>query len=377
MFRLHTEVFQGPPEEILRARLGHNPLNGHNKTQPIGSGCDSPGTEVTEIDDNRRCSVAMLAQASVSLTPPPAGAAALEMAAAAVLGVDPPSRPDVMRLQVWHNNRLTFWNMPTNMVWRAFATMFCKVEKLDPDAVNWHAVCRSEMADSARYEFTVPIDLDMTIADLGIDHWDTIWCTKKMQHLSSSAAGSSRQQQPAAAATSAEQPAASGSAEQPAAAGSSNSEATARHPWPLRSPSADRSPKRPLRSQLADRSPKQRRLPPKARPEQKKEQEPVESKERPKVFPGSTDGRCTFWPLEAEKIFFKMAMELKQTNMSGYTEKFDKKFVELLQWQEGQVALYFVPTIALRQAAVGEFLRAMGITPTEPPAPDFRSKQYR
>ena len=95
------------------------------------------------------------------------------------------------------------------------------------------------------------------------------------------------------------------------------------------------------------------------------------------MFPGSTDGRRMVWPLEAEKIFFKMAMELKQTNMSGYTEKFDKKFVELLQWQEGQVALYFVPTMALRQAAVGEFLRAMGITPTEPPAPDFRSKQYR
>ena len=72
-----------------------------------------------------------------------------------------------------------------------------------------------------------------------------------------------------------------------------------------------------------------------------------------------------------------MAMKLKQTNMSEYTEEFDKKFVKLLQIQEGQVALYFVPTIELRQAAVGEFLRAMGITPTEPPAPDFRSKQYR
>jgi hypothetical protein len=254
--------------------------------------------------------------------------------------------------------------------------MFCKVENLDPDAVNWHAVCRSEMADSARYEFTVPIDLDMTIADLGFDHWDTIWCTKKMQHLSSSAAGSSRQQQPAAAATSAEQPAASGSAEQPAAAGSSNSEATARHPGPLRSrsPSAARVPTQLSKCKSGRPG---LRMPPKARPEQKKEQEPVESKERPRVFPGSTDGRRMFWPLEAEKIFFKMAMKLKQTDMSGYTEEFDKNFVKLLQIQEGQVALYFVPTIELRQAAVGEFLRAMGIPPTKPPAPDFRSKQYR
>ena len=72
-----------------------------------------------------------------------------------------------------------------------------------------------------------------------------------------------------------------------------------------------------------------------------------------------------------------MAEKLKQTNMSGYTEEFDQQFVKRLQLQEGQVGLSFVPTAALRQAAVAEFLRAMGIAPTKPPAPDFRSKQYR
>ena len=100
-------------------------------------------------------------------------------------------------------------------------------------------------------------------------------------------------------------------------------------------------------------------------------------KEKPRVFPGSTDGRGVVWPLEAEKIYFEMAEKLKRTNMSGYTEKFDQQFVKRLQQQEGQVGLSFVPTVALRQAAVAEFLRAMGIAPTKPPAPDFRSKQYR
>ena len=55
--QLHTEVFHGPSEGVRGTRLGDNPLNGHNKSQPVGSGCDSPGSEVTEIDDNRRCSV--------------------------------------------------------------------------------------------------------------------------------------------------------------------------------------------------------------------------------------------------------------------------------------------------------------------------------
>ena len=100
-------------------------------------------------------------------------------------------------------------------------------------------------------------------------------------------------------------------------------------------------------------------------------------KERPRVFPGSTDGRCLVWPLAAEQVFFEMAEQLVETNMSGYTEKFDREFVKRLQRQEGQVGLSHVPTIALRQAAVAEFLRAMGIAPTKPPAPDFRSKQYR
>jgi hypothetical protein len=57
MSQLQTEVFQGLSEEVRGTRLDHNPLNGHNKRQPVGSGCDSPGTEVREIDDNRRCSV--------------------------------------------------------------------------------------------------------------------------------------------------------------------------------------------------------------------------------------------------------------------------------------------------------------------------------
>jgi hypothetical protein len=305
---------------------------------------------------------------------------------AAVLEMDPPRPPHVVRLKVYHNDRLTFWYMPTDMPWRAFATKFCKVQNVDPDAVNWHADCRLEQEDlEGRYNFLVPIDLGNTIDYLGLDPWDTIWCTKKMQHAPSatkivddaSAAGSSRQQQPAAAATSAEQPAAAGSAEQPAAAGSSNSEATARHPWPLRSPSADRAPKRPLRSPSADRAPKQRRSPPKARTEQKKEQEPLEPNERPRVFPGSTDGRGIVWPLEAEQIYFEMAKQLMKTNMSGYTEKFDQQFVKRLQMQESQVGLSFVPTVALRQAAVAEFLRAMGIDPTKPPVLDGRSKQYR
>jgi len=318
----------------------------------------------------------MLEQASVSLTPPPA--AGLEMAAAAVVEVDQPRPPEVTiaRLQVWHNNRMTYWDMPIHLVWGAFAKMFCKVEKLDPDAVKWHAVCRNEMADPGRCDFSIPIDLDMTIEELGIEDWDTIWCTKKLHDPSSSAACSSRQQQPAASATSAEQPAASGSAEQPAAASSSNSEATARPPRPLRSrsPSAARVPKQLSKCKSGRPG---LRMPPKARPEQKKEQTPVESKEPPRVFPGSTAGRRIVWPLEAEKIFFKMAMKLKETNMSGYTEEFEKKFVKELQIQEGQVALKLVPTIELRHAAVEEFLRAMGITPTKPPAPDFRSKQYR
>ena len=81
--------------------------------------------------------------------------------------------------------------------------------------------------------------------------------------------------------------------------------------------------------------------------------------------------------LEAEKTYFEMAEKLTRTNMSGYTEKFDQQFVKRLQLQEGQVGFSFVPTVALRQAAVAEFLRAMGIVPTKPPAPDFRSKQYR
>ena len=106
MCGLQRQVFQGPPEEVLRARLGHNPLNGHNKTQPIGSGCDSPGTEVTEIDDDRRCSGAMLAQASVCLIPPPA--AGLEMAVAAVVGVDPPRPPKVSRERESERGRDTY-----------------------------------------------------------------------------------------------------------------------------------------------------------------------------------------------------------------------------------------------------------------------------
>ena len=100
-------------------------------------------------------------------------------------------------------------------------------------------------------------------------------------------------------------------------------------------------------------------------------------KERPRVFPGSTDGRCPVWPLAAEQVFFEMAEQLVETNMSGYTEEFDREFVKRLQRQEGQVGLTHAPTIALRQAAVAEFLRAMGIAPTRPPAADFRSKQYR
>ena len=100
-------------------------------------------------------------------------------------------------------------------------------------------------------------------------------------------------------------------------------------------------------------------------------------KERPRIFPGSTDGRRLVWPLAAEQVFFEMAEQLVETNMSGYTEKFDRQFVKRLQRQEGQVGLAHAPTVALRQAAVAEFLRAMGIAPTEPPATDFRSKQYR
>ena len=100
-------------------------------------------------------------------------------------------------------------------------------------------------------------------------------------------------------------------------------------------------------------------------------------KERPLVFPGSTAGRHLVWPMAAEQVFFEMAEQLVETNMSGYTEEFDREFVKRLQRQEGQVGLTHAPTIALRQAAVAEFLRAMGIAPTRPPAADFRSKQYR
>ena len=100
-------------------------------------------------------------------------------------------------------------------------------------------------------------------------------------------------------------------------------------------------------------------------------------KERPLVFPGSTAGRRLVWPVAAEQVVFEMAEQLVETNMSGYTEEFDREFVKRLQRQEGQVGLTHAPTIALRQAAVAEFLRAMGIAPTRPPAADFRSKQYR
>ena len=90
-------------------------------------------------------------------------------------------------------------------------------------------------------------------------------------------------------------------------------------------------------------------------------------KEKPRVFPGSTDGRGVVWPLEAEEIYFEMAEKLKRTNMSGYTEKFDQQFVKRLQEQEGQVDLSFVPTLRMRQDAVAEILKAMGIKPTKPP----------
>ncbi len=61
-----------------------------------------------------------------------------------------------------------------------------------------------------------------------------------------------------------------------------------------------------------------------------------------------------------------MAEQLKQTNMSGYTEEFDKHFVKRLQEQKGQVGFSFVPTLRMRQDAVAEIFKAMGIKPTKP-----------
>ena len=66
-------------------------------------------------------------------------------------------------------------------------------------------------------------------------------------------------------------------------------------------------------------------------------------------------------------MYFEMAEQLKRTNMSGYTQEFDKRFVKRLQEQEGQVGLSFVPTLRMRQDAVAEVLKAMGVTPTKPP----------
>ena len=87
----------------------------------------------------------------------------------------------------------------------------------------------------------------------------------------------------------------------------------------------------------------------------------------PRAFPGSVVGRSVVWPLEAEKIYFEMAEQLKHTNMSGYTEEFDKRFVKRLQEQKGQVGLSFVPTLRMRQDAVAEILKAIGIKPTKSP----------
>ena len=89
--------------------------------------------------------------------------------------------------------------------------------------------------------------------------------------------------------------------------------------------------------------------------------------EAPGVYPGSVAGRSVLWPLEAGKIYFQMAEQLKRTNMSGYTQEFDKRFVKRLQEQEGQVGVSFVPTLRMRQDAVAEILKAMGIKPTKPP----------
>ncbi len=89
--------------------------------------------------------------------------------------------------------------------------------------------------------------------------------------------------------------------------------------------------------------------------------------ETPRVFPGSLAGRSVVWPLEAEKVYFEMAEQLKQTNMSGYTEEFDRQFVKRLQEQEGQVGLAFAPTRRMRQDAVAEILKAMRLKPTKPP----------
>ena len=87
----------------------------------------------------------------------------------------------------------------------------------------------------------------------------------------------------------------------------------------------------------------------------------------PRAFPGSVVGRSVVWPLEAEKIYFEMAEQLKRTNMSGYTQEFDKRLFKRLQEQEGQIGLSFVPTLHLRQDAVAEILKVMGIKPTKPP----------
>ena len=58
-----------------------------------------------------------------------------------------------------------------------------------------------------------------------------------------------------------------------------------------------------------------------------------------------------------------MAEQLKHTNMSGYTQEFDNQFVKRLQEQKGQVGLSFVPTLRMRQDAVAEVFKAMGIKP--------------
>ena len=147
--------------------------------------------------------------------------------------------PALFRLKVYDERTLSFWYMPRDMPWRAFAKKWCTVQKVDPDSVNWHVDCRMPEVDPTEgCNFWIPIKPDDTIDSLGFDTCDLIRCTKKMKHVqparpaaaTASAAGSSRHQQPAEAATaSAEQPAAAGSGGMPIA-GRSNSQATARLP---------------------------------------------------------------------------------------------------------------------------------------------------
>jgi hypothetical protein len=63
-------------------------------------------------------------------------------------------------------------------------------------------------------------------------------------------------------------------------------------------------------------------------------------------------------------IYVEAATKLRQTSMSGYTEKFDQQFVRRLQEQLG---LPFVPTRKQRQDAVADILKAWGVQPTKPP----------